>query len=154
VGSRGSVVPLFERQMAEGLLTITDERMTRFWITLPQAVDLVFYALEHSVGGEIFIPKIPSMKVTDLAEAMAPGVPVKIIGIRPGEKLHEVLITDDESRHTIDAGDVFVVLPEHPWWTDHPRWVSGSPLSDGFIYASNTNDEWLGPDELRRVLDA
>jgi UDP-N-acetylglucosamine 4,6-dehydratase (inverting) len=154
VGSRGSVVPLFERQLAEGVLTITDERMTRFWITLPQAVDLVFYALEHSVGGEIFIPKIPSMKVTDLADAMAPGVPVKIIGIRPGEKLHEVLITDDESRHTIDAGEVFVVLPEHPWWTDHPRWVSGSPLDDGFIYASNTNDEWLGPDELRRVLDA
>jgi len=154
VGSRGSVVPLFRRQLAEGRLTITDERMTRFWITLPQAVDLVMYALEHAVGGEIFIPKIPSMKVTDLAEAMAPGVPVEIIGIRPGEKLHEVLITDDESRHTIDAGDVFVVLPEHPWWNDHPKWVSGRSLADGFIYASHTNDEWLGPDELRGVLDA
>jgi UDP-N-acetylglucosamine 4,6-dehydratase len=154
VGSRGSVVPLFRKQALEGRLTITDERMTRFWITLPQAVDLVMYALEHSVGGEIFIPKIPSMTVTDLAEAMAPGVPVESIGIRPGEKLHEVLITDDEARHTIDAGEVFVVLPEHPWWADHPRWVAGAPLKDGFIYASNTNDEWLGPDELRGVLEA
>jgi UDP-N-acetylglucosamine 4,6-dehydratase (inverting) len=154
VGSRGSVVPLFRKQLAQGRLTITDERMTRFWITLPQAVDLVEYAIEHSVGGEIFIPKIPSMKVVDLAEAMAPGVPVEIIGIRPGEKLHEVLITDDESRHTIDAGDVYVVLPEHPWWTDHPKWVAGKPLADGFIYASHTNDEWLGPDELAGVLDA
>jgi UDP-N-acetylglucosamine 4,6-dehydratase (inverting) len=155
VGSRGSVVPLFRKQLAEGgSLTITDERMTRFWITLPQAVDLVEYALEHSVGGEIFIPKIPSMTVVDLATAMAPDAPVEIIGIRPGEKLHEILITDDESRHTIDAGDVYVVLPEHPWWTEHPRWVAGTPLTDGFIYASNTNDEWLGPDELAGVLDS
>ena len=154
VGSRGSVVPLFKQQAETGSLTITDERMTRFWITLPQAVDLVEYAMTHSVGGEIFIPKIPSMTVVDLAKAMAPDLPVEIIGIRPGEKLHEVLITDDESRHTIDAGEVFVVLPEHPWWTDHPKWVSGKPLDDGFIYASNTNDEWLGPDELAGVLDA
>lgn len=155
VGSRGSVVPLFRKQLAAGgSLTVTDERMTRFWITLPQAVDLVEYALEHSAGGEIFIPKIPSMTVVDLATAMAPGAPVEIIGIRPGEKLHEILITDDESRHTIDAGEVYVVLPEHPWWTEHPRWVSGTPLADGFIYASNTNDEWLGPDELAGVLDS
>ncbi|MEZ5182873.1 MAG: UDP-N-acetylglucosamine 4,6-dehydratase (inverting) [Acidimicrobiales bacterium] len=154
VGSRGSVVPLFRKQIGEGRLTITDERMTRFWITLPQAVDLVEYAMTHSVGGEIFIPKIPSMTVVDLAKAMAPDLPVEIIGIRPGEKLHEVLITDDESRHTIDAGEVYVVLPEHPWWTDHPKWVSGGALDDGFIYASNTNDEWLGPDELAAVLDA
>ena len=152
VGSRGSVVPLFGRQLAEGRLTITDDRMTRFWITLDQAVDLVHFALEHAVGGEVFIPKIPSMRVTDLAEAMAPGLPVEIIGIRPGEKLHEVLITADESRHTIDAGEVYVVLPEHPWWTDHPRWVDGKPLTDGFSYASDTNDEWLAPDELRAYL--
>ena len=95
--------------------------MTRFWITLPQAVDLVLYALEHMDGGEIFIPKIPSMRVTDLAEAIAPGVPREVIGIRPGEKLHELLITADESRHTIDAGDVYVVLPEHPWWDRRTR---------------------------------
>lgn len=154
VGSRGSVVPLFRKQVEEGRLTITDERMTRFWITLPQAVDLVLYALEHSIGGEIFIPKIPSMKVTDLAEAMAPGVPVEIIGIRPGEKLHEVLITDDESRHTIDAGEVYVVLPEHPWWVSHPKWIEGKPLADGFIYASHTNEEWLTTDDLAAWLEA
>jgi len=154
VGSRGSVVPLFRRQLAEGRLTVTDERMTRFWITLDEAVDLVEYALTHSVGGEIFIPKIPSMRVLDLAEAMGPDLPVDIIGIRPGEKLHEILITDDESRHAIDAGDVYVVLPEHPWWNDRPAWVDGRPLADGFIYASHTNDEWLGSNDLRRQLDA
>lgn len=154
VGSRGSVVPLFRKQLAEGgRLTITDERMTRFWITLPEAVDLVMTALERSVGGEIFIPKIPSMKVTDLAEAMAPGAGYDVIGIRPGEKLHEVLITDDEARHSIDAGDIYVVLPEHPWWTDAPHWLEGTPLADGFIYASGTNDEWLGVDALRAQLD-
>jgi UDP-N-acetylglucosamine 4,6-dehydratase len=152
VGSRGSVVPLFRRQAQEGRLTITDERMTRFWITLPQSVDLVLFALDHAVGGEVFIPKIPSMRVTDLAEAMAPGLPVDIIGIRPGEKLHELLITSDESRHTIDAGEVYVVLPEHPWWDEHPRWLDGKPLPDGFSYASDANDSWLGPDALRALL--
>ncbi|HWJ96702.1 MAG TPA: UDP-N-acetylglucosamine 4,6-dehydratase (inverting) [Acidimicrobiales bacterium] len=154
VGSRGSVVPLFRRQLAAGTpLTITDERMTRFWITLPEAVDLVMTALERSVGGEIFIPKIPSMRVTELAEAMAPGKECDVVGIRPGEKLHEVLITDDESRHSIDAGDIYVVLPEHPWWTDAPGWLDGAPLPDGFVYASGTNDVWLGADELRAQLE-
>lgn len=153
VGSRGSVVPLFRRQIGEGRLTITDDRMTRFWITLDQAVDLVHFALDHAVGGEVFIPKIPSMRVTDLAEAMAPGLPVETIGIRPGEKLHEVLITADESRHTIDAGDVYVVLPEHPWWVEQPRWVDGKPVADGFSYGSDTNDWWLDADELRQMLD-
>src|SRR5947209_4242020 len=99
VDSRGSVVPLFRQQAATGRVTITDRRMTRFWITLDQAVDLVLYALEHMTGGEVFIPKIPSMKVVDLAEAVAPGVPRDVTGIRPGEKLHEVLLTADESRH-------------------------------------------------------
>jgi UDP-N-acetylglucosamine 4,6-dehydratase len=126
--------------------------MTRFWITLDESVDLVLFALANSVGGEVFIPKIPSMRVTDLAEAMAPGVPTSVIGIRPGEKLHELLITADESRHTIDAGDVYVVLPEHPWWTDHPRWISGKPLEDGFSYSSDTNDRWLSVEELRAAL--
>jgi UDP-N-acetylglucosamine 4,6-dehydratase len=152
VGSRGSVVPLFRTQAETGRLTITDERMTRFWITLAQAVDLVLYGLEHMTGGEIFIPKIPSMRVVDLAEAIAPGVPYDVTGIRPGEKLHEVLLTDDESRHAIDAGDVYVVLPEHPWWTDHPRWVEGKPLDDGFVYSSDGNDRWLSPAELQNLL--
>ena len=153
VGSRGSVVPVFRKQVAEdGRLTITDERMTRFWITLPQAVDLVLFAIEHAVGGEIFIPKIPSMKVVDLAEAMAPGVPTEVVGIRPGEKLHELLLTSDEARHAIDVGDVYVILPEQPWWTDHPRWMEGKPLDDGFVYSSETNEEWLDGEALTAML--
>ena len=152
VGSRGSVIPLFRQQISEGTLTITDERMTRFWITLPQAVDLVLYAIEHMVGGEVFIPKIPSMRVVDLADAMAPGLPRAFVGIRPGEKLHEILVTADESRHTIDAGDVYVVLPEHPWWDNHPRWMDGKPLEEGFVYSSDSNDRWLSDDELRAFL--
>lgn len=152
IGSRGSVVPLFRKQAAEGRLTITDERMTRFWITLPKAVDLVLYALGHMTGGEIFIPKIPSMRVVDLAEAIAPGLPREAVGIRPGEKLHETLLTPDESRHAVDAGDVYVVLPEHPWWTDQPGWLDGKPLDDGFAYSSDTNDWWLAPNELAAVL--
>jgi UDP-N-acetylglucosamine 4,6-dehydratase len=153
VGSRGSVVPLFRDQIAKaGVLTVTDERMTRFWITLPQAVDLVLYALAHMTGGEIFIPKIPSMRVVDLVEAMAPGLPREVVGIRPGEKLHEVLVTADESRHAIDAGDVYVVLPEHPWWVGHPEWVAGKPLEDGFVYASDLNERWLDTDELTALL--
>ena len=126
--------------------------MTRFWITLTQAVDLVLYALERMQGGEVFIPKIPSMKVTDLADAIAPGVTREIIGIRPGEKLHELLITGDEARHAVDAGDVFVVLPEHPWWSAGGPRTTGMPLTDGFVYASDTNDEWLSVPELRAML--
>jgi UDP-N-acetylglucosamine 4,6-dehydratase len=152
VGSRGSVVPLFRRQIAEGRLTITDTRMTRFWITLDQAIDLVVYALDHMTGGEIFIPKIPSMRVVDLAEAMAPDLPIEVIGIRPGEKLHEILLTEDESRHSIDAGDVFVVLPEHPWWREDQPGEARATLPDGFKYASDTNTEWLEADQLRDLL--
>jgi UDP-N-acetylglucosamine 4,6-dehydratase len=153
VGSRGSVVPVFRDQIAKsGALTITDERMTRFWITLPQAVDVVLYALANMTGGEIFIPKIPSMRVVDLADAMAPGLPREVIGIRPGEKLHEVLVTADESRHTIEADDVYVVLPEHPWWVEQPHWVAGKPLDDGFVYSSDSNDRWVGADELTALL--
>jgi UDP-N-acetylglucosamine 4,6-dehydratase len=131
---------------------VTDERMTRFWITLPQAVDLVLYALDHMVGGEVFIPKIPSMKVVDLAEAIAPGLPRDVVGIRAGEKLHESLLTSDESRHAIDAGEVYVVLPEHPWWEDNPRWTAGKPLDEGFVYSSDLNEHWLEASELTSLL--
>ena len=155
VGSRGSVVPVFREQLArDGRITITDERMTRFWITLPQAVDLVLYALEHAEGGEVFVPKIPSMSVVDLAHAIAPNVPHELIGIRPGEKLHELLITSDEARHAIDAGEVYVVLPEHPWWDGKGSNLEGRALPDGFEYASNTNDEWLTLEELGALLPA
>ncbi len=152
VGSRGSVVPLFKEQMKQGKLTVTDERMTRFWITLSGAVDLVFYAMENMAGGEVFVPRIPSMRVTDLAEAMAPGVPVEVIGIRPGEKLHEAMLTEDEARHSVSVDDVYVVLPEHPWWGSDDRWAAGEPLPDGFSYISGTNDWWLTPDELAAML--
>lgn len=152
VGSRGSVVPLFREQVKSGRLTITDERMTRFWITLPQAVDLVMFAIEHAEGGEVFVPRLPSTRVTDLADVIAPGVPRDIVGIRPGEKLHEVMITADESRHTVMVDDVYVVLPEQPWWSHPPRWSEGKPLPDEFVYASNTNDWWLTPEEIAALL--
>ena len=151
VGSRGSVVPIFARQRETGRLTITDDRMTRFWITLPQAVDLVLYALENMRGGEVFIPKIPSMRVTDLAEAMAPGAETEIVGIRPGEKLHELLLTADEARHSLDMGEVYVVLPESISWDKGAEWV-GKSLDDGFAYNSGTNDWWLTTDQLVEML--
>lgn len=152
VGSRGSVVPLFREQREAGRLTITDPRMTRFWITLAGAVDLVLFGLDHMEGGEIFVPKIPSMKLTDLAEAMAPGVQTDFVGIRPGEKLHELLLTDDESRHAVDAGDVYVVLPEHPWWRhSDSKWADLPAPADGFVYSSGSNDEWLDVDGLRNL---
>ena len=151
VGSRGSVVPVFLEQRGSGELTITDERMTRFWITLPQAVDLVLHALEHMNGGEIFVPKIPSMRVVDLAQAIAPGVPRRVTGIRPGEKLHEVLVTSDEARHTLDTGAAYVITPEHPWWSKD--WHSdGKPVADGFVYSSDTNDDWVEAEQLQRLL--
>jgi UDP-N-acetylglucosamine 4,6-dehydratase len=147
-------VPVFRQQAStDGRITITDERMTRFWITLPQAVDLVLHALDHMQGGEIFVPKIPSMRVVDLAEALAPGVPRDVIGIRAGEKLHELLLTGDESRHTIDGGDVYVVLPEHPWWDENASKLAGTaPLADDFVYSSDSNDWWLSSDELAGLL--
>ncbi len=151
IGSRGSVVPVFQRQVEEGRLTITDERMTRFWITLAQAVDLVLYALERSRGGEIYVPKIPSMKITDLADAIGREVPRDITGIRPGEKLHELLLTADESRHAIETDDKYIVMPEHPWW-DLDAVGNGKPLPDGFTYASNTNDEWLDVAQLTDMI--
>jgi UDP-N-acetylglucosamine 4,6-dehydratase len=152
VGSRGSVVPLFRRQVESGTITVTDERMTRFWITLDEAVGLVTYALANGTGGEVFVPKIPSIRITDLAEAMAPGVTVKTIGIRPGEKLHELLLTADESRHTVELDDRFVILPEHPWWGSDSPWAGGRAVLDGFTYSSETNDRWLGVDDLRSLL--
>ena len=116
VGSRGSVIPLFKEQAETGVLTITDERMTRFWITLDQAVDFVLGCLDAMGGGEVFVPKIPSMRVTDMAEAIAPDAERRIIGIRPGEKLHEMLVTEDESRHSYELDDRYVILPEYASW--------------------------------------
>lgn len=148
VGSRGSVVSMFRNH--DGVIRLTDERMTRFWLSLDGAVDLVMLAVDRAVGGEIFIPKLPSMRLVDVADVLAPGVPREIIGIRPGEKLHEMLITEEEARHTVDVGDCYVVLPEHAWWTNNPKWF-GVKLPDGFRYSSETNDRWVLPDDLLGV---
>jgi UDP-N-acetylglucosamine 4,6-dehydratase len=152
VGSRGSVIPLFLEQRKNGELTVTDPRMTRFWITLEQGVELVLHALERMRGGEVFVPKIPSMSIVDLARAVGDGCAVKEIGIRPGEKLHEVLISEDEARHTVELDEMFVIEPAHPWWpgSHHPE---GRPLPAGFRYASDGNDRWLTVEELRELAE-
>jgi len=152
VGSRGSVVPLFRRQALDGAVTITDERMTRFWITLEQAVRFVIRSMEVMTGGEVFVPKIPSTTVLDIADVLAPGAERRIIGIRPGEKLHEVMLTEDESRHAHDIGFAYVIAPEIATWTVGPSFAGGTPCAPGFRYASDTNDHWLTQEELRAML--
>lgn len=151
LGSRGSVIPVFEEQKKTGKITITDKRMTRFWLTLDQAVELVVDGLNHMQGGEIFVPKIPSMKVTDLAKAVAPECKIDIIGIRPGEKLHEVLITEEEGRNTVVYNGMHVILPNYSWWK-RQNYDTGEKLPDGFKYTSNNNDEWLKVDDLRKIV--
>ncbi|MCG5102599.1 UDP-N-acetylglucosamine 4,6-dehydratase (inverting) [Oceanobacillus alkalisoli] len=151
VGSRGSVVPFFEKIKHTGTIPITDERMTRFWITLEQGVQFVIDSFDRMHGGEIFVPKIPSMKVTDLAEAIAPECEIEYIGIRPGEKLHEAMITEDDARRTLDMGNYYVIQPEFPWWKAEYG-HGGKDLEDGFSYVSNTNDHWLTVDELQDLV--
>ena len=148
-GSSGSVVPLFKEQKEKGEITITDERMTRFWITLEQGVRFVIKCIESMHGGEIFIPKIPSTKIVDLAEAVAPEIKKKIIGIKPGEKLHEVLLTAEESRHTKEFEDYFVIEPEFSFW-DCNNHKEGKLLSDGFCYSSDNNKKWLNKDQIKQ----
>ena len=152
VGSRGSVVPVFLQQKNNGSITITDERMTRFWISLEQGVRFVIRCLKEMHGGEVFVPKIASMKVKDLAVAIAPKVKIEIIGIRPGEKLHEVLISEDEVRTVVEMEDMFVVQPAEALWFGHEWEKKGKLVADGFRYASNTNTEWLSVDQLREII--
>ena len=152
VGSRGSVIPLFRKQIANGKVTVTDERMTRFWITLQKGVELVLEALERMHGGEVFIPKIPSMTIMDLVEAIAPGCHVDKIGIRPGEKLHEVLISEDEARSTLALDHMFVIRPLHPWWNE-TLWRDAKPVAEGFRYSSDNNTEWLKVGDLKKLID-
>ena len=150
ISSRGSVVPLFKAQAETGVLTITDERMTRFWITLEQAVAFVLDSLGTMGGGEVYVPKIPSMRVTDIAEAIAPDAERRVTGIRPGEKLHEVLVTEDESRHSFELSDRYVVLPEYASW--QLREVAGGiQTAPGFRFASDANDRWITVEELREM---
>jgi UDP-N-acetylglucosamine 4,6-dehydratase len=155
VGSRGSVVPVFLKQRANGVVTVTDERMTRFWLTLEQGVRFVINSVEQMHGGEVFVPKIPSMGILDLARAVAPANRIEIIGIRPGEKLHEVLISEDESRHTVELADRYVVMPAEAVWTNQfgREWERlGKSLPDGFRYVSNDNPQWLSVDQIREMV--
>jgi UDP-N-acetylglucosamine 4,6-dehydratase/5-epimerase len=152
VGSRGSVIPVFMEQRKRGKITITDSRMTRFWLTLEHGVRFVLGCIEQMHGGEIFVPKIPSMRLTDMAETIAPGCDVECIGIRAGEKLHEVLVSEDEARNTVELKDMYVIQPAHPWWSGK-NWKDGQALPDGFRYGSDTNVQWLTPEDLRALID-
>jgi UDP-N-acetylglucosamine 4,6-dehydratase len=152
VGSRGSIVPLFIRQRANGLLTITDERMTRFWLTLEQGVRFVIRCIEQMRGGEVFVPKIPSTRIVDLAKVIAPEAGFTIIGIRPGEKLHELLISEDEARSTVELEDMFVVQPSGMLWFGHGWQDQGRTLPDGFRYASDTNPDRLSLEQIRQII--
>ena len=156
MGSRGSVVPLFRDLLRKGAdsLPITDPRMTRFFIALQQGVDFVLSCLETMHGGEIFVPKISSMRIVDLAAAMAPGVPHRITGIRPGEKLHEVMITEDDARTTLELEDRYVIEPAFRWWSraSYLDSVDAKPVAEGFRYASDTNPDQLDGDAIAKLL--
>ncbi len=155
IGSRGSVIPFFRRlidQKAE-FLPITDDRMTRFWITLEQGVDFVLSSFEMMQGGEIFVPRIPSMKISDVAQVMAPGMATKIVGIRPGEKLHEIMVTADDARNTLQLDDRYIIEPTFAYW-DKNNYLGRNAKSapEDFRYSSDINDEWLDPDGLKELL--
>lgn len=152
VGSRGSVVPFFKKIRETGVVPITDERMTRFWITLEQGVQFVLDNLERMQGGEIFVPKIPSMNIMDLAKAIAPECETKIVGIRPGEKLHEAMIMEDDARHTLEFDTYYAILPELSWWIKEND-GKGESLPESFAYTSDNNTEWLTIEELKHLIE-
>ena len=153
LGSRGSVLPVFLEQRKTGRITVTDKRMTRFWITLRQGVRFVLRCIDLMQGGEVFIPQIPSTDIMTLVKVLAPDCEVEVIGIRPGEKLHEVLVSIDEARHTVSLDGMYAILPEHHWWGES-RLANSEPVPEGFAYASDTNPEWLSVETLREFLDA
>lgn len=151
IGSRGSVILKFKEQKKTGTITITDKRMTRFWITLDEGVNFVIRSIEIMKGGEVFVPKIPSMKVLDLAKLIAPGCRIREIGIRPGEKINEVLVTEDEARHTKEFKDFFIIEPEFHWWSETNFKIAKS-LKEGFRYTSDNNPEWLSKKEMEGLI--
>jgi UDP-N-acetylglucosamine 4,6-dehydratase len=153
VGSRGSVIPVFREQRQRGRVTITDPEMTRFWLTLEQGVEFVLNCVQKMHGGEIFVPKIPSTSIMDLARTIAPDCAVDYIGIRPGEKLHETLISEDEARSTKELDDMYVIMPEHPWW-HMDNWAEGRPVPKGFRYDSETNPQKLTLEALGELVNA
>jgi len=152
IGSRGSVIPVFKSQKKSGVVTITDKRMTRFWITLEQGVNFVIRYIDLMKGGEVFVPKIPSMRIVDLADTAAPGCRIKEIGIRPGEKIDEVLVTEDEARHTKEFKDFFIIEPEFHWWRKDNH-EGGRKLRDGVRYDSSSNPHWLTNAEMKRLME-
>ena len=152
VGSRGSVIPIFLQQRENGRLTITDSRMTRFWLTLEQGVRFVIRCTEAMRGGEVFVPKIPSTRIIDLARVIAPEAELDVIGIRPGEKLHEVLIHEDEARSTVELDDMFVVMPTAELWFGHEWQNMGNALPEGYRYTSETNQQWLSNEQIQEII--
>jgi len=151
VGSRGSVVQLFLKQKSSGKVTLTDKQMTRFWITIEQGVSFVIKSIKRMRGGEIFIPKLPSMSILDVAGVIAPKCSVEYIGIRAAEKIHECLLTDEEARHGVEFPDYYVILPQHPWWSKK-YYGKAKTLATDFKYASNSNRKWLSQKDLQKIL--
>ncbi|MBU0574539.1 MAG: UDP-N-acetylglucosamine 4,6-dehydratase (inverting) [Candidatus Margulisbacteria bacterium] len=151
VGSRGSVIPFFKNKKGEGVLPVTDPRMTRFWITLDKGVRFVVRAFERMSGGEIFVPKIPSMNIMDLVKAIAPECKTRVVGIRPGEKLHEIMISEDDARTTIELEDCYVIQPAFKWWNAEAH--QGKPVPEGFSYSSDINDQWLEVPHLQGMIE-
>lgn len=156
MGSRGSVIPFFLKRRATGVLPITDERMTRFNISLEQGVDMVFWALENALGGEVFVPKLPSYRIRDLAEAIAPNAEHKVVGIRPGEKLHEEMITSSDSFNTVDLGEYYAILPSDKGRIreSYTHNMGAVPVEDGFVYNSGTNTDFLEVESIRQLIKA
>lgn len=154
MGSRGSVIPFFLKEKIKGTLPITNARMTRFNILLDQGVDLVFYAIKNAMGGELYVPKIPSYRISDVAKALAPEAKIQIVGIRPGEKIHEEMITETDSLNTYDIGNYYVILPTTPVWKIHDfiKKYNAKPVKEGFRYNSGENTEWLNVDQIRELV--
>lgn len=152
IGSRGSVIPFFLKKKSTGILPITDQRMTRFWITLEQAVNFVLNCLDRMFGGEIFVPKIPSMNIMDLAQAIDPDCETKIVGIRPGEKLHEVMVPKDDAHRTLEFENFYLIQPDFLFWKERASWDSGDSVHDSFEYNSDTNPWKLSVDEMREMI--
>lgn len=154
LGSRGSLLHIINKQRESGEVSITHEEMTRFWITLKQGVMFVLDVLEKMRGGEIFVPKIPSMKIKDFMISLAPGCKIRVIGIRPGEKMHEILVTHEESRHTKELDDRFVILPENEWLAEYNVYSMDKDLEENFMFISNKNDKWLDAESLCKLLES
>lgn len=153
LGSRGSVLPLFLEQKKSGVITITNREMTRFWITIEHAIKLVIKAFQEMEGGEIFVPKIPSATMEEFAKIIAPECRIEDIGIRPGEKMHEVMIPSDDARHTLEFDDHYRIMPEFRNWESSSKSLKGKKLPEGFCYSSDTNPEKINPDFLRKMAD-